>query len=606
MNSYIQRVLHYTLDDGDYTPLLQYCINAAVNLMISFPDISRGADGRFIPYDERKIDIQGTVMEEKKFFGNRNTGIEVTLGHGVLKESGTSGTADRITVETYGLPDRAGVQVRSFREPGESRHNRKIELNLTAPQMKSAALIEYFKTAFSTDVPDDEKIYSIKKDAFMELELGEWETAAEEAEYVLHHREDDPDALVVLGSAKIAEGDWRSGRKCLLKAVEILPENPDAWYNLGLAYMKGSDNGSAAHCFEKALEYDPQHHAAHYMKGVILEETGKTDEAVSAYRYAVKFSPGTHKARMNNHIFFTPLAKEALERLGSPWRGDEDIPDPEGVDINEDLVHAASAGDIKRIGSLLKKGAIPDYRSHDKSMHGRTPLIAAALKGDIHAVKYLLDHGAGIDFPDENGCAPLGSVIEWGTGIDMIRLLAENGADVNGRDPYRRPLILNERVLGNPAILDLFANAGADLNAVDEHGANGVYSASAAGNTVTAGFFIEHGADINCRSRSGSVPLMAAVISGKNEMLRFLLAKGGEPDAQDREGRSALMIAAEKADAEAVAILIASGADVNLRDNMGRSAIDIILESGKRDNMEAYRKCVDLLTDAGAVLLHRK
>lgn len=66
------------------------------------------------------------------------------------------------------------------------------------------------------------------------------------------------------------------------------------------------------------------------------------------------------------------------------------------------------------------------------------------------------------------------------------------------------------------------------------------------------------------------------------------------------------MAASEKSDPEAVALLIAAGADVNARDSMGRSAMDIILDSGRRDDMEAFRKCVDLLTDAGAELLHGK
>ncbi|GEM_PF-3598054 len=604
MNFYIERALHYTLDDGDYTPFLHFCIDAAVNLMISFPDISRDADGRFIPFDERRIDISGSVTQYKKLFGNRSAGIEVTLSCGEGKYSSDGDSGDSIMAEVYGLPDRSSVIVKSFREPGESAYNRTVELHLTAPQIKAAALIELFKSGFSSGVPDDEKIRAIKKDISMKLGSGNLRGAVDGAQYILLHRPEDHEALIIMGMAMVEEGDWRAGKKNLLRAIEILPENPEAWYNLGIAYMQGSDNSSALRCFEKTLEYDPQHHAAYYMTGVILEETGKSDEAVAAYRYAVKYSPGTHKARMNSSMFFIPQAKEALERLGSPWRGDEELQDPEGVDINEDLVNAASAGDVRKIVKLLKDGALPDYRSHEISMHGRTPLIAAALKGQLNAVKYLLEHGAGVDYPDANGCTALGSAIEWGGEHDVIRLLVENGADVNGNDPYGRPLILNERALRDPVILNILTDAGMELNAVDDAGANGIYSAAAAGNQKTVIFFIEHGADINCRSRSGSTPLMAAVHNGDHNMIRFLLAKGCSPHVPDHEGRTPLMAAAEKADSEAVVMLIAAGADVNTRDNMGRAALDIILDSGKRENMDDYRKCIDLLTDAGAELLH--
>lgn len=604
MNFYVERVEHYTLDDGNYLPLLRFCNDAAVNLMISFPDIDHDSGGRLIPFDETELVVPDSSAVNKKYFGNRSTGIEVTLIPGDNRKEDPAAPADTVIAETYGLPDREHIMVKSFRGRGESRYNRVVELHISAPQMKSSMLIGLFKTAFSNTLPDDEKICSLKKDAAGMLSCGKWADASGVAEYILCYRPDDPESLAIDGAAKAAEGDWRGARKNLLKASEMLPENSDVWFNLGLAYMEGDDNGSALHCFEKALEFNPQNHGAYYMKGVILEETGKGEDAVVFFRYAVKYSPGTHKGRMNSRRFYTPQAVEALERLGSPWRGDEELPDPEGVDINEDLVRAASAGDVKKIGSLLKKGAIPDYRSHDNSMHGRTPLISAALKGYTHAVKYLLEHGAGIDFADTCGCAPLGSVLEWGAGHDMIRLMVEHGADVNGKDPYRRPLVLNERALGDAEILYILADAGADLNVTDDHGANGVYCASAAGNIDTAEFFIEHGADINIRNRSGSTPLMAAVINGKHKMLRHLLVRGADSGIPDHEGRTPLMIATEKADAEGLAILIAAGADVNKRDNMGRSAIDIILESGRRDNMEAYRKCIDLLTDAGAELLH--
>ncbi|HOP30995.1 MAG TPA: ankyrin repeat domain-containing protein, partial [Spirochaetota bacterium] len=590
MNSYIERVLHCTLDDGDYSPLLHFCINAAVNLLVSFPDISRDADGKFIPFEETRSDISETVTEYKKFFGNRSTGIEVTLLSGEGSNRCGADSGDSVTVETYGLPDRCNVLVKSLREAGESKYNRTVELHLTAPQIKAAALIELFKSALSPGIPGDEKIKAIKQDISMKLRTGNLSETVEGARYILLHCPEDQEALVILGQAMVQEGDWRGGKKNLLRAIEILPENPDAWYNLGIAYMQGSDNSSALRCFGKTLEYDPEHHGAYYMTGVILEETGKSDEAVAAYRYAVKYSPGSHKAGMNSGMFFVPQAKGALERLGIPWRGDEELPDPEGVDINEDLVRAASAGDTRKIVKLLKEGAVPDYRSHQSSMHGRTPLITAALNGHTNAVKYLLEHGAGIDYQDLSGCTALASVIEWGGDRDIIRLLAENGADVNGKDPYGRPLILNERVLCDPVILIILADAGADINAAADTGANGVYYAAAAGNRESALFFIEHGADINCRSRSGATPLMAAAINGDRNMILFLIEKGCSPGIPDHEGRTPLMAAAEKADVETVAILIAAGADVNARDNMGRSAMDIILESGRRDDMEAYRK----------------
>ena len=67
-----------------------------------------------------------------------------------------------------------------------------------------------------------------------------------------------------------------------------------------------------------------------------------------------------------------------------------------------------------------------------------------------------------------------------------------------------------------------------------------------------------------------------------------------------RVNNTAWIIAA----AAGLELLIDAGADVNIRDGMGRSAIDILMESGDRGDMPAFRKCVSLLTDAGAELVH--
>ncbi len=603
MNTFVETIRHYTLADGDYVPLLRFCIEAAVNLMLSFPDIEKGADGRYIPYEFRESPEGSGHTGKKLFFGNRSCGIEVTILPDVAEYDSTADSSDVITAETYGLSDRQSVRVECIRYAGEPLCNRVLELELAVPDDMAELLTGMFMKTFEDISPEADKLNAVTQSGMKRLSEKRFEDAADDAEYVLKFRPDDVESLMILGIACGATGDWRGAKKNFLKVVERSPDNYGAWYNLGLAYRSGSDNRSALHCFDRVLETDPHNHAAYFMKGRIFEETGREDEAVESFRYAVKFSPAPGDAWMDRGMNYTGEASEALARLGFPWRGDEELPVPDGIDLNEDIMHAASAGDVRRISGLIKRGASPDHRSSDIGMHGRTPLIVAAINGHAGAVKYLLEHGADIHFTDSGGCGVLGSVVEWGVDREMVRLLIEAGADANGRDPYGRPILLNNRSLNDPEMLELLVSSGADINAVDECGANGLLCAAAYGTTNAARFFIEHGLDVNSINGSGHTALMAAAGAKNIELMKLLIEEGADLNASNSEGKTALIYSIDYADAVITAMLVAAGTDVNARDNLGRSAIDILMEYGRRDDMEAFRRCIDILVSAGAELV---
>ncbi|HOP62630.1 MAG TPA: ankyrin repeat domain-containing protein [Spirochaetota bacterium] len=605
MNTYIEKTAHYTLPGEDYSPLLRFCIEAAVNILASFPDVPEKGDGGFIPFEEKVINSEEGYEGRSLLFGNGITGIEVRV---IRQEGAAEGPLEfhpvSITAETYGMEDKGRVFVRAFRGPEDTWTNSNVELEVNAPESIAPVIRRMFCECFRNSAPGDEKLSSMKSGLAARLRKGMWDSAADDALYILDYSPDDPEAFMYLGIAKGASGDWRSAKKNLLTAAVKLPGRAEIWYSLGLAYRNSSDNINALKCFEKVIDIDPLNHAAYFMKGEVLRETGREDEAVAAFRYSIKYPPGAGGIDMLQGEDFSSLAVEALLSLGYEWKGGENLPEPDGADINEDLVRASYYGDVKKAERLLLEGANADYRSRDESMHGRTPLIVAAINGHLSMVKYLLENGAEINFADANGCGPLCSVMEWGNCMEMVEFLISNGADINVKDPYGRPLILNWYAIENPEIILTLAGAGADLNAADEHGSNGVLFAAAAGSIETVGFFIEHGLDINSRDKEGLTPLMAASLKKDHELISYLLKMEADKDITDHEGRTALMFSAAAADPAGLELLIDAGADVNIRDGMGRSAIDILMESGDRGDMPAFRKCVSLLTDAGAELVH--
>lgn len=59
---------------------------------------------------------------------------------------------------------------------------------------------------------------------------------------------------------------------------------------------------------------------------------------------------------------------------------------------------------------------------------GETPLHVVAIWGDVESARILLDEGAIVDVPGEDGCTPLHEAAMQGH-VEMVRLLLERGAD---------------------------------------------------------------------------------------------------------------------------------------------------------------------------------
>jgi ankyrin repeat protein len=94
-------------------------------------------------------------------------------------------------------------------------------------------------------------------------------------------------------------------------------------------------------------------------------------------------------------------------------------------DQKEEFFAAAKKGDVAAVKALLDKGV--DVNS--KTEYGATALAYACDKGNLEVVRLLVDRGANVNVRDTfYGEVPLGWAIEKGH-VDIIRLLLEKGAE---------------------------------------------------------------------------------------------------------------------------------------------------------------------------------
>jgi ankyrin repeat protein len=144
------------------------------------------------------------------------------------------------------------------------------------------------------------------------------------------------------------------------------------------------------------------------------------------------------------------------------------------------LKEALSKKDTVLAAKMIKEGADPN----EQDANGTTLLMNACHFPDLPVARFLIGHGATIDQPRSvKGRTPLMVACAYWCGVDMVKLLVENGAAVNA-----------ESQDGTTALMLAASNEKLDV----------------------VNYLLEHGADPNKKNVAGKTALDLA-LSGKVE-----------------------------------------------------------------------------------------
>jgi ankyrin repeat protein len=158
------------------------------------------------------------------------------------------------------------------------------------------------------------------------------------------------------------------------------------------------------------------------------------------------------------------------------------------------------------------------------------PVADAAMRGDLDAVRALLQQGADVNAAQGDGMTALHWAAEHGD-ADMTELLVYGGANVGAitRIGQYRPLHLAAKIGSAPVIAALL-KAGADVAVTTgTGGATSLHLAAASGNTEAVALLLDRGADANAREMEwGQTPLIFAASLGRTEVVKLLLERGAD------------------------------------------------------------------------------
>ena len=241
----------------------------------------------------------------------------------------------------------------------------------------------------------------------------------------------------------------------------------------------------------------------------------------------------------------------------------------EGININAQdnslytpLLYAVEKKQTNIAELLIKKLAEKDSTGNALNIMGRsknqnisidkTPLYEASQNGSLDIVKLLAENGADLNKKASNGISPIDIAFQ-NDHLDIMKYLIEQGADINLIDNNGMSLISKIIVKNSKDSVDL----------VD--------------------YLIEKGSKINRQSNDGWTPLHEAVQAGNKKMVQLLLDHDAFVNAADTKGWTPLHEASQRGNIEIFKLLVENGADSNASfnynvgfDSQGRRIIKYI------------------------------
>ncbi len=158
---------------------------------------------------------------------------------------------------------------------------------------------------------------------------------------------------------------------------------------------------------------------------------------------------------------------------------------------------------------------------------GLTPLMRAALHGDVARIKELLS----------------------------------NGANVNAVAPNGRTALMCAAMSRSTAAVQALVKAGAKVNAVARDNSTALWWAAVYGNPAAVQCLLDAGAQVNANPKRQGTALLAAVANGRLKNVEVLLKAGADPNARNADGESLLSIArGEPHSTEIIQLLKEAGA----------------------------------------------
>ena len=274
------------------------------------------------------------------------------------------------------------------------------------------------------------------------------------------------------------------------------------------------------------------------------------------------------------NYYFESLSKNKIDAQIAAG-GNINAKGPYGESV---LMYAVTHNDDPEIIEyLIRKGANV-YAKDDFGINLLQYAARTKNENSLEIAKIFIKYGISPAEEDHYGDNALSDACGISKNLDMIKILVENGADVNSKNKLGKTALF-EAVFGYsesiPEIIEYLVDKGADVNVKDNSGNTLLTDAVEHGMPYdVVKMLINYGIDVNEKNKQGYSALRIAVFwNAKPEVLRALIANGANINERDENGKTILMGACEHSHLDTIRFLVKNGADVSATDNKGDTAL---------------------------------
>ena len=145
-------------------------------------------------------------------------------------------------------------------------------------------------------------------------------------EWLLSGDPNNFDALQLLGSLVLRDGEAQQAVNLLKRALKINPRYPNAHYNLGLALSKLNRHEEAIDSYKHTIDLNSRDADAYNDRGISLQKLARYSEALKSHKQAIEIEP-RHFRALNNHGLALAYLNRHEEALACYARSLEIKPD---------------------------------------------------------------------------------------------------------------------------------------------------------------------------------------------------------------------------------------------------------------------------------------
>lgn len=214
-------------------------------------------------------------------------------------------------------------------------------------------------------------------------------------------------------------------------------------------------------------------------------------------------SPAYYAAKFGKSLVLAELVKQGVDLNAPP------------LDLENRLDLVAAKFNHPAVIRELKKH---NFDFNQLGINGYAPLHVAVINGSLEAFRTLLDEGAELNFPDENGETAIFFTI-MSDRLDFIDELGRRGADFNRCNNYGNTPVMQACAVENVLVLKKLVIYGANLNYRTDDGDTAAHTVAESGCGIMISLLHEHHVALNEVNDAGETPATIAVIEDNIEVI---------------------------------------------------------------------------------------